>query len=251
MPSRLKKVYDWVAMEFYRIKEIEKFNLEVTNAIFLDCFDGRYGYVRIIKKKDRLMDNAAIISKLVRTIEILDSCTKEHSLQVSMLAFELGKFIAFSPHELEMIKCAGLLHDIGKVAVPEKILNKPAPLNEKEWMIMKRHPVISAEIIMESKELREIEPWILYHHERWDGKGYPEGRKGREIPVVAMILAVCDAYSAMTSDRPYRQAMSTEEARNEIKNFREKQFNPDVVDVFLSLPTEILEGFAKNQVYSK
>jgi len=182
-----------------------------------------------------------MVFALVQAIETRDPCTKGHSLQVANIAVELTKIFGNSERELELIRYAGLLHDVGKIAVPETILNKPFSLNEEEWKVMKRHPVISAEIVRPIKDLGEIAKWILYHHERWDGSGYPEGLKGREIPFFSRILAICDTYSAMVSDRPYRKGLTDESAREEIKKFSGKQFDPEIVEIFLTLSKEFLK----------
>ncbi len=193
--------------------------------------------------------NVESVSALVQAIEMRDPYTKGHSLQVSNLAFELAKKFGSSERELELIKFAGLLHDVGKIAVPEHILNKPSSLNEEEWIIMRRHPKYSSEIIKPIKGLMEIEQWILYHHERWDGSGYPEGLKEREIPFFSRILAVCDTYSAMLSKRPYRKGLSDEEAREEIKKYSGKQFDPEVVQMFLTFPKEFLMNYIEKTTF--
>uniref|UniRef100_A0A7C6EIL6 HD domain-containing protein n=1 Tax=candidate division WOR-3 bacterium TaxID=2052148 RepID=A0A7C6EIL6_UNCW3 len=182
-----------------------------------------------------------IVFALVQAIETRDPSTKGHSLQVANIAVELTKIFGHSERELELVRYAGLLHDVGKIAVPEAILNKPSSLNEEEWKVMRKHPVISAEIVKPIKDLGEIEKWIFYHHERWDGTGYPEGLKGREIPFFSRILAICDTYSAMVSDRPYRKGLTDESAREEIKNYSGKQFDPEIVEMFLTLSKEFLK----------
>uniref|UniRef100_A0A7V3VUC0 HD domain-containing protein n=1 Tax=candidate division WOR-3 bacterium TaxID=2052148 RepID=A0A7V3VUC0_UNCW3 len=180
------------------------------------------------------------VMALVQAIEMRDPYTKGHSLQVSEIAFELGRLFELGDRELELLKFAGLLHDIGKIAIPEMILNKPAKLDEFEWEIMRKHPVKSAEIIQPIKNLSEIGKWILHHHERWDGTGYPAGLKGEEIPFYSRILAICDTYSAMLSDRPYRKKLSFKEAIEEIIRYKGKQFDPRIVEMFLTLPEEFL-----------
>jgi len=182
-----------------------------------------------------------MVFALVQAIEMRDPCTKGHSLQVSNIAVELAKIFGSSEREVELVRYAGLLHDVGKIAVPEAILNKPSGLNEEEWKVMRIHPVISAEIVRLIKDLSEIEKWIFYHHERWDGTGYPEGLQGREIPCFSRILAICDTYSAMVSDRPYRKGLTDEAAREEIKNYSGKQFDPEIVEIFLTLSKEFLK----------
>ncbi|MGQ9701945.1 MAG: HD domain-containing phosphohydrolase [bacterium] len=184
--------------------------------------------------------NVESVLALVQAIEIRDPCTKEHSQQVAHLAIELYKNMTSSDKDLELIEYAGLLHDVGKIAVPELILNKPAPLNQEEWLIMKRHPVQSAEIVKPIKALEKIVTWILYHHERLDGSGYPQGLKFDEIPLESKVLAICDAFSAMVGKRPYRDAFTIAQAIDEIERFAGKQFDPEVVKIFLKLPEEIL-----------
>lgn len=184
--------------------------------------------------------NVESVLALVQAIEIRDPCTRGHSQQVAHLAIELYKNITSSDTDLELIEYAGLLHDVGKIAVPELILNKPAPLNQEEWLIMKRHPVQSAEIVEPIKALGKIVTWIRYHHERLDGSGYPEGLKSGEIPLESKVLAICDAFSAMVGKRPYRNAFTIEQAIDEIKRFAGKQFDPEVVKIFLKLPEEKL-----------
>ncbi|MEO0129794.1 MAG: HD domain-containing phosphohydrolase [candidate division WOR-3 bacterium] len=190
--------------------------------------------------------NLESVLALVQAIEMRDPCTRGHSVQVADLAVEIARVLDFSEHKLELLKFAGLLHDVGKIAIPESILQKPERLSNAEWLIIKRHPVQSVEIIKPIKNLREIEKWILYHHERWDGTGYPGGLKEKEIPLEARILAVCDTYSAIISDRPYRKGLSDEHAREEIKKFAGRQFDPEVVRIFLNIQEEFLRNLAKN-----
>ncbi len=185
------------------------------------------------------------VQALVQAIEMRDLCTMGHSLQVAALAIEIAQAMNFSERSIQLIHFAGLLHDVGKIAIPETILKKPGPLSEEEWMIVRRHPIHSSDIISPIRDLNEIKIWILHHHERWDGRGYPSGIKEKEIPLVSRILAVCDTYSAMVSDRPYRKALRDREAREEIEKFKGKQFDPEVVDIFLKLPQEFLQEVIK------
>lgn len=179
------------------------------------------------------------ISALAEAIEAKDRYTIGHTERVVNLSLKIA-------HQLRKIrrirnwdefehnlKIAALLHDIGKIGVPESVLNKPASLDEKEWEFIKKHPLIGVEILSPIKDLEEVIRAIKYHHERYDGKGYPEGIKGRKIPLISAIIAVADAYDAMTSDRPYRKALSPQEAKEEIKKNKGLQFHPQVVDAFL------------------
>ena len=127
------------------------------------------------------------------------------------------------------------MHDIGKISIDNNILTKPGKLTDDEWLDMKKHPGIGYRIAMTSSDLRPIAEYILCHHERWDGKGYPQGLTGEDIPLLSRILAVADAYDAMTSDRTYRKAMLGEHAINEIIENSGTQFDPGVVETFLKL----------------
>jgi len=128
-----------------------------------------------------------------------------------------------------------MLHDIGKVGIDDSILKKPGRLTDREWAIMKKHTEIGYRIAMSSPELEKIAEYILTHHERWDGKGYPYGLKGEEIPLLSRILAIADSYDAMTEDRVYRKAMSHEEAIEEIKRNAGTQFDPFIAELFLQI----------------
>ncbi len=188
---------------------------------------------RFIKRLEEV--NFESVLALVQAIEIRDSYTRGHSLQVANLSFQLGKAFDFSERELQLIRYAGLLHDVGKIAVPESILQKPGPLSDNEWKIIKQHPEKSARIIEPLVQLQSIRSWIHYHHERWDGRGYPAGLKGNRIPLNARILSVCDTYSAMISDRPYRKRFSRIEAKKELQRVAGTQLDPTVVKAFLRM----------------
>lgn len=185
---------------------------------------------------DRIHEmNFESVYSLVQAIEMRDPYTRGHSLQVAKLASSIAEAIGFTGKDLELVKFAGLLHDVGKIAVPESILQKPSFLTNDEWKIIQLHPKQSVMIIDPIKGLRQIRDWVLYHHERWDGRGYPKNIKGDRIPVQSRILSVCDTYSAMTEDRPYRKSLSDEEARNEIRKVAGSQLDPTVSSIFLDL----------------
>jgi HD-GYP domain-containing protein (c-di-GMP phosphodiesterase class II) len=135
------------------------------------------------------------------------------------------------PAQVELIRLAGSLHDLGKLAIPEEILRKPAPLTEAERLVLERHPQIGYRML-ESLGVDPVAEWVLHHHERWDGAGYPDGVFGEQIPLGARIIFVADAYDAMTSDRVYRQRLSDEDAMAELVRCAGSQFDPDVVSAF-------------------
>ncbi len=185
---------------------------------------------------DRIHEmNFESVYSLVQAIEMRDPYTRGHSLQVAKLASSIAEAIGFTGKDLELVKFAGLLHDVGKIAVPESILQKPSFLTNDEWKIIQLHPKQSVMIIDPIKGLRQIRDWVLYHHERWDGRGYPKNIKGDRIPIQSRILSVCDTYSAMTEDRPYRKRLGDQEARNEIRKVAGNQLDPTVSSIFLDL----------------
>jgi diguanylate cyclase (GGDEF)-like protein len=168
--------------------------------------------------------------------------TEEHSSRMRLLALELGRMIGLSPNTLDDLAILASLHDIGKIGIPDSILEKPGSLTKEEWKVMRAHTEIGARIVSGSHELAHISESILAHHEKWDGSGYPNGLAGEEIPLISRILAIVDAYDAMTSDRAYRKAMSNEEALAEIKRCSGSQFDPDLAEIFLSMMEEIAKS---------
>ncbi|GLI33538.1 HD domain-containing phosphohydrolase [Desulforhabdus amnigena] len=173
-----------------------------------------------------------ILRSLVNALEAKDPYTGKHSERVTLYAERIALSMGSSPASIESLRTAGYLHDIGKMGIADKILNKPSALTHEEFELIKKHPVIGETIVADlglSPEERSI---ILHHHERWDGRGYPHGLRGEEIPQPARIVAVADAFDAMTSKRAYRKALSAKEALKEIIDNRGTQFAPDVVDAF-------------------
>ncbi|GAW93053.1 metal dependent phosphohydrolase [Calderihabitans maritimus] len=175
----------------------------------------------------------SILESAVRAIEAKDVYTSGHSNQVSRYSVLIGQGMRLPEWEQEALRYAGMLHDIGKIGVSEQILRKPGKLSEKEFREIQQHPVVGAKILQPIKLFKPIIGAVKHHHERYDGTGYPDGLKGEEIPLFARIVAVADAYDAMTSDRVYRKALSSREALAEMKRNIGSQFDPEVVDVFL------------------
>ncbi len=170
-----------------------------------------------------------------KTLEVKDHATGSHVERTVQFATEIAKALQLSGDEIENIRQAAILHDLGKIGISEKILLKKGKLTPKEFTEIKKHPQIGADIVRPIHFLRGVIPVMLYHHERWDGKGYPNGLKGDEIPVGARIVAVADVYEALVSDRPYRKAFSKREALDIIKAGAGSQFDPDIVTIFLSV----------------
>ena len=177
----------------------------------------------------------SIIYALAATIEARDQYTYGHSRKVSSYAVALAEAIDLPPEKVAVISTAALLHDIGKIGIPDEVLNKVGKLEADEWELIRGHPKLSATIVGHVLSLVSCLPAILHHHERWDGTGYPSGLKGEAIPIEARILAVADAFDAMTSLRPYRGALSYKEAVGELKRCSGTQFDPKLVEAFLPI----------------
>ena len=174
----------------------------------------------------RLELAAGGVGALLAALEARDGYTEEHSVAVVELALAVGRHLGLDAAALTDLENAGLLHDIGKIGIPDAILRKPGKLNAEEWVEMRRHPEIGERIIASMPALSHLAPVIRAEHERWDGGGYPDGLAGEEIPLVARIILACDAYHAMTSDRPYRAALPRDEAIAEIACNIGSQFCP-------------------------
>jgi HD-GYP domain-containing protein (c-di-GMP phosphodiesterase class II) len=145
-----------------------------------------------------------------------------------LTARELG----LPPESVERVRLAGILHDVGRVALPDELTLKHGPLTDEEWTWVRNHPAVGARLV-ETTEYEDIRSWILFHHERPDGRGYPEGRGENEVPLESAIIAVADAYEAMTSDRPYRAAFAADDAADELRRAAGRQFRADVVEALL------------------
>jgi hypothetical protein len=189
-------------------------------------------------------DLQRVVRALTSALEAKDQYTEGHLQRVNGYALEVGRRLGLGQRDLELLEIASALHDVGKIGIPEPILNKPGPLDEEEWEAMRRHPEIGARLLSSLEGLREAAPLVLHHQERWDGRtsgpfaGYPAGLRGEEIPLGARIIAVVDSFDAMTTDRPYRRALPETEARRVLVAGRGAQFDPRVVDIFLALLEE-------------
>lgn len=179
---------------------------------------------------ERMIDQ--IVKSFVLSVEGKDAYTRGHSERVSLYALEIGKVHhAFEEEDLKRLRLAALLHDIGKIQIPETILTSQKKLTSEEFAIMARHPIEGAKMIGQMEELIHLNDGILYHHERWDGKGYPFHLKGEEIPLDGRIVAVADAFDAMTSCRPYRSALGFDEAFERLRKGKGTQFDPAIIQL--------------------
>ena len=177
-----------------------------------------------------------IATSLAGAIDAKDPYTKGHSTSVSRFSEALARAINLPEEEVERIKLGALLHDVGKIGIPETVLKKEGPLSDEEWAIMKQHPTIGAEkVLMPNPSLRDLIPIVKYHHERIDGKGYPEGLKNGDIPLAAKIVAIADTYHALISDRPYRRGMDIEKAISILKEGAGTQWDEDLIRTFIQI----------------
>jgi putative nucleotidyltransferase with HDIG domain len=183
--------------------------------------------------------------KLARAVELRDTYTGDHSQRVTRFAILLGQQLHLSAEELELIRIGTPLHDIGKIGIEDAILRKPDRLTQEEFEIMKTHTTKGAEIVQPIPDLRSILPIVRSHHERWDGHGYPDGLKGEEVPRLARIVAVANAFDAMVFDTPYRQGQPVETAFAEIERELGRQFAPDVVTAFLQIREKVVEEMSR------
>lgn len=172
---------------------------------------------------------------LSEAIEARDPYTRGHSTRVARMAHAVGARLGCDEARLGLLRLGGALHDVGKLVVSEAVLSKPGPLTPAEVAEVRGHPEAGARLVALDRTLRPALPGVLYHHERWDGGGYPTGRAGAEIPLEARILAVADCFDAMTSDRPYRDALPADEAIEEVDRCAGTQFDPDVALAFLAV----------------
>jgi len=185
------------------------------------------GYVKLQTEARKTFE------QISRLLDERDHYTAVHSAEVAELSTRIAAALGLPPSEIEKVDIAARVHDIGKVAVPDAILLKPGPLDDEEWTIMKRHPVISAELIEGLEIYRPVVEAVRHEHERWDGSGYPAGLEGEQIPLIARIIAAADIYNALATDRPYRKAFSREKTIEMIKEMRGADLDPVIADALV------------------
>lgn len=248
--SEVLKLVDTIKGKF---NEYNQSVSEVALKIYLSIGIGTKHYGEPIEKaqkdaernlnRNKMLDgrshHSAIISSIVATMHAGSHETSDHALRLSRLSQKVGKQINLSQNSLDELHLLSMLHDIGKIGIDDAILNKPGKLTSLEWEEMKKHPEIGYSIAMSTNELMPIAKYILSHHEWWDGSGYPEGLYGEDIPLLSRILAIVDAYDAMTHDRVYRAALTKEQAMAEIKKHAGTQFDPQLSDIFLGVEEDI------------
>jgi len=192
----------------------------------------QYTYLLRIKERRTILNS---IMQIVKIIEAKDVYTAGHSIRVAAYSEKIARGMRLNEYDIEIVKNLASLHDIGKIQIDLSILNKKTMLTDKDWVEIKKHPVISYEVVKQIDFLKDKAISILYHHERIDGRGYPFGKKEEEIPLFAKILSVADSYDAMTTDRPYKKALTDEQSMVELEKNKGGQFDPKVCDVMIEI----------------
>lgn len=225
-----------------KIKKEKNFNYDISFGWATEERSLSHAGYLMQKAEDSLYSNKILeptsirrnmINSIVNTLQQKNPREEMHSQRVSLISEKIAAELGFSEYERKRVRLAGLMHDIGKISINEEVLNKPGRLNEEEWQQIKKHPENGFKILSTSVDTMEIANAILAHHERWDGKGYPKGIAGENIPMMARIIAVADTFDAMTSMRPYRQTSDEAEAIEEIRKCAGTQFDSFVVDAFV------------------
>lgn len=191
---------------------------------------------------DRIKLCSAVLSRRIEVvrgfanaIEARDEYTRFHSSRVAELSRKIGRKLDLPHRSIDILYAAATVHDVGKIGIPESILNKPAPLTSREYKVIATHPIIGAAILKPIAALKSLVPVVYHHHERFDGRGYPNALKGEEIPLLSRIISVADSFEAMTSHRCYRSRLAVEDALMELKANSGAQFDPGVIDAFMDL----------------
>jgi PAS domain S-box-containing protein len=211
----------------------KKFSSTTKNILrtFATLASSFFSFQRYNKLQDQF--DRELITSIIQLLELYDTYTKGHSENVAEMAADIAENMNLSQREIKDSYWSGMVHDIGKLIVPLNILNKKGRLSESEYELIKRHSTWSFKALNKSETLNHVARYVLYHHERWDGKGYPEGLTGHEIPLISQILAVADAWDAMSSKRSYRDSLGKSRALQEVKENKGTQFSPDVVESLL------------------
>jgi HD-GYP domain-containing protein (c-di-GMP phosphodiesterase class II) len=194
--------------------------LAITNAGTIESLEGTF---------------FSTVEALANALEANDEYTSEHARWIRDMAVEVGEALGLDPPALKRLELGALFHDIGKIGVPSTILSKPGRLTAEERALMQTHPELGERIIAPIERLEDVRPIVRSCHEHWDGSGYPDGKRGEEIPLEARIILVCDAFHAMTTDRPYRKRLSTAEALRRLREGAGSQFDPRLVEVYLQV----------------
>jgi putative two-component system response regulator len=218
--ARALGVDDYLFKPFDAPELVEAVRARITRRRQVELFDTRAAHLQTI-------------IMLANVIETRDPYTAGHLERVRRLALNLAFALNWKQEDIAILEFGAILHDIGKIIVPSLVLKKTGPLNEDEWKLMRQHPEVGAKMLEGVDHLKAAVPYVLNHHEWWNGSGYPRGLKGEKIPREGRLLAIVDAFDAMTTNRPYHSSMSHEEALEEIRNNKGIYFDPEISDVFL------------------
>uniref|UniRef100_A0A7C3MQE9 Transporter substrate-binding domain-containing protein n=1 Tax=Dictyoglomus thermophilum TaxID=14 RepID=A0A7C3MQE9_DICTH len=232
-----EKIYGYLACVIPKesIYSFDEKDVEILEK-FGNIISAFYGIRVHIREREVYLSK--MVTLLIKTLEYYDKYTQGHSERVAKYAVKVAEKLALSPERIKKIYWASLLHDIGKIYIPQSILNKNGRLTQEEFEIVKIHPIKSEEILKQVDEFRDLAEIVRYHHERWDGLGYPDGLSSYEIPLESRIIATSDAFDAMTSERPYKRAMTFEEAILEIEKNKGKQFDPQIAEIMIEVIKE-------------
>ncbi|MBN1368639.1 MAG: response regulator [Dehalococcoidaceae bacterium] len=226
----LTKPFDFNNLDSSISRALEKRRLELENREYKEHLEEK-----VEEQADKIRQSFFnAMTSLAYALEARDEYTSGHSNRVTVSALVISEQLGVDPAQTETIRLASMVHDIGKIGIKENVLNKPGKLTEDEFRHIKTHPEIGEHILQPVVDNQEIISIVRHHHERYDGNGYPDGLKEEEIPLGARVLAVADSYDAMTSQRPYRAALSQREALNELVKGKGTQFDPQMVDIFIS-----------------
>ncbi len=244
LPNRLDKLTEVASQnlrqhqeEIRRAKLNIQFSAYLVALLSLLLLGAGFYYTKLELRLQEIREQEAAtlsaIKALVNALEARDAYTKGHSARVARYALQLGKALNCCSCDLDALELAAIMHDIGKIGVPDQALLKAGKLTEEEYGLIKKHPRIGETILADSAHLEKIIPGVLLHHERFDGTGYPQGISGDRIPLMAQIISVADAYDAMTSTRPYRQALSPKQAMEELKRGINTQWEQKIIECFI------------------
>lgn len=231
----------------YVLKPFEPEQLCMIVQSGIETYDITSSKAQVLKDLSELFYKT--IKSIAQALDAKDQYTHGHSMRVTLYALALSKKLNLSDEMLEEIETTGLLHDIGKIAIPDKILLKPGRLTDEEFGVIKNHPELGENLVKGIEKLKLISNWLKSHHERYDGNGYPDHLKGEEIPLTSRIIAIADTYDAMTSSRSYRSALSHDIAINEILKCAGTQFDPKLAQLFYEIGDEINEIRQKSDYY--
>jgi HD-GYP domain-containing protein (c-di-GMP phosphodiesterase class II) len=263
--SPLKNIKESIYVGIYKDKKvIGGFNLDISedsNKTYSNEILNRIqviqdisnGFYRIKKYSDyKLILQNDIVRSFITALEFHDDYTKGHSDLVAVYSIKIGKALGLDKKQMEDLYWSAIMHDIGKIIIPVQVLNKTQKLSNSEFDLIKKHSKIGYEIISKSKTLNNISEYVLFHHERWDGMGYPNGLKGDKIPLLSQIICVADCWHAMTSERPYKNKLTIEDGIEELIRNRGTQFSPEIVDVFIGEKLYLVdEKFMNNKIEFK